>query len=122
MGLSHISIGDLMTFLESIRTCFSKYANFEGTASRSEYWWFALFLFLASAFCSAFSETLQIAFNIATLLPSLAAGARRLHDTDRSGWWQLLGIIPLIGWIVLIVFLAQESRPNRYTESKNVAV
>jgi uncharacterized membrane protein YhaH (DUF805 family) len=109
-----------MTFLESIKTCFSKYATFDGTASRSEYWWFFLFLFLASVFFGVFSEKLQLAFNLLTLLPSLAAATRRLHDTDRSGWWQLLYLIPLIGWIVLIVFLAQESRANRYTNSADI--
>jgi uncharacterized membrane protein YhaH (DUF805 family) len=109
-----------MTFLDSIKTCFSKYATFDGTASRSEYWWFALFLFLGAAFCGVFSSTLQMAFNVATILPSLAAGARRLHDTDRSGWWQLLFLVPLLGWIVLIVFWVQESRPNRYAGSPNL--
>jgi uncharacterized membrane protein YhaH (DUF805 family) len=59
-------------------------------------------------------------FNVATVLPSLAAGARRVHDTDRSGWWQLLVIVPLVGWIVLIVFWVQESRPNRYAGSPNL--
>ena len=103
-----------MTFFESIQTCFRKYATFEGTASRSEYWWFFLFLCLAAFVCGVFSEKLQMAFNLLTLLPSLAAGARRLHDTDRSGWWQLLFFVPLVGWIVLIVFWVQESRPNRY--------
>lgn len=103
-----------MTFFESIQTCFRKYATFEGTASRSEYWWFFLFLCLAAGVCGVFSDKLQVVFNLLTLLPSLAAGARRLHDTDRSGWWQLLFFVPLVGWIVLIVFWVQESRPNRY--------
>ncbi|MGJ7914003.1 DUF805 domain-containing protein [Massilia sp. LXY-6] len=111
-----------MTFLESIKTCFSKYATFEGTASRSEYWWFFLFLCLASLFCGVFSNALQLGFNIATLLPSLAVATRRLHDTDRSGWWQLLYFVPLIGWIILIVFWAQESRLNRYANSRDVYV
>jgi len=111
------STGDPMTFLESIKTCFSKYATFDGTASRSEYWWFALFLVLGAFVCGIFSHKLQIAFNLLTLLPSIAVAARRLHDTDRSGWWQLLYFVPLIGWIVLIVFLVQESRANRYTNS-----
>ena len=106
-----------MTFTESIETCFKKYSVFEGTAVRSEYWWFALFLFLVGAGLSLVSETAAAVFNLATIVPSLAAGARRLHDTDRSGWWQLLMFIPVIGWIVLIVFLAQEGKPNRYGTS-----
>ena len=76
-----------MTFADSIRTCFAKYADFNGTASRSEFWLFYL----------------------AVLLPDLAVGARRLHDTGKSGWWQLLLIVPL-GVIVLIVFWVQESK------------
>lgn len=99
-----------MTFQESIRTCFSKYADFGGRASRSEYWWFMLFIFIASSICSVISQVLGAVFALATLLPCLSAATRRLHDTGRTGWWQLIGLIPLIGFIVLIVFLAQEGR------------
>jgi uncharacterized membrane protein YhaH (DUF805 family) len=109
-----------MTFFESIQTCFRKYATFEGLASRSEYWWFTLFCILTCAFLNIFSDKLGGAFSIATLLPSLAVGARRLHETDRSGWWQLLYFVPLIGWIVLIVFLVQEPRQNRYGSAGDV--
>ncbi|WP_457320852.1 DUF805 domain-containing protein [Roseateles sp. P5_E11] len=98
-----------MTFQESVQTCFSKYVDFSGRASRSEYWWFALFVFGASFVLGMFSQWLNIIFLLGTLLPQLAAATRRLHDTGRSGWWQLIGLIPLIGFIVLIVFLAQES-------------
>jgi len=105
-----------MTFTESIKTCFNKYATFDGTASRSEFWWFMLFLFLASAAANVLSETLGILFNLATILPSLAVACRRLHETDRSGWWQLIWLVPVVGWIILIVFLVQEGRPNRYSQ------
>ena len=105
-----------MTFTDSIKTCFNKYATFEGTASRSEYWWFLLFLVLGSLAANVISETLGALFSLATILPSIAAACRRLHDTDRSGWWQLIWIIPVIGWIILIVFLVQEGRPNRYSQ------
>jgi uncharacterized membrane protein YhaH (DUF805 family) len=103
-----------MTFFESIQTCFSKYATFDGIAQRSEFWWFWLFTAIAGAIAQEISVGLGGVFSLATLLPSLAVGARRLHDTDRSGWWQLLWFVPVIGWIVLIVFLAQDSRQNRY--------
>ena len=99
-----------MTFQESIQVCFKKYADFTGRASRSEYWWFMLFLFLVSAGTSMISQVVSGLFSLATLVPSLAAGARRLHDTNRSGWLQLLWIVPLIGWIIVIVFLVQESK------------
>ena len=105
-----------MTFGESISTCFSKYATFDGRAARSEYWWFVLFTFLASLILGMISETLSGVFSLAVLLPSLAVGARRLHDTDRSGWFLLLWLLPIIGWIVLLFFAAQESKePNRFS-------
>ena len=98
-----------MTFQESIRQCFLKYAEFNGRASRAEYWWFFLFVVLAGAVLSALSNKLAGAFYLATLLPSLAAASRRLHDTERSGWWQLVALLPLVGLIVLLVFLTQKS-------------
>ena len=105
-----------MTFGESIRICFSKYATFEGRASRSEYWWFFLFMFLTSAAANLIGESASGLVSLATLLPSLAVGARRLHDTDRSGWYLLLWLIPIIGWIILIIWMIQEARePNRFS-------
>jgi len=107
-----------MTFGQSIKTCFSKYADFNGRASRSEYWWWVLFVFLVSGATGIVSESLSGIFTLAILLPYLAVGARRLHDTDRSGWLLLLNLIPLIGWIILIVFFIQEGKePNRFGSS-----
>ncbi len=107
-----------MTFGESISTCFTKYADFSGRASRSEYWWWFLFTFLASAATGIVNDTLSALFSLGVMLPSLAAGARRLHDTDRSGWLLLLWLIPLIGWIILIVWMVQDSKePNRFSSA-----
>lgn len=104
-----------MTFTESVRTCLQKYANFDGVASRSEFWWWTLFCAVAGLVIGAVSGTLSLVFNLAVLLPSIAVMARRLHDTDRSGWWQLLMLIPLIGMIVVLVFCAQPAkRPTRF--------
>lgn len=104
-----------MTFGESIRTCFSKYATFEGRATRSEFWWFFLFTFLVSAATGIVSETLSALFSLGVLLPSLAVGARRLHDVNKSGWFLLLWLIPVIGWIVLLVWAIQDGKePNRF--------
>ncbi|MFA6179245.1 MAG: DUF805 domain-containing protein [Candidatus Methylopumilus sp.] len=105
-----------MTFSESIQACFSKYADFNGRAKRPEYWWFALFTLLVSLGLGIVSDIVSALFSLATLLPSLAVGARRLHDTKRSGWWQLLWLVPVIGWIVIIVFLVQEgsTEANEY--------
>ena len=98
-----------MSFGESIRVCFNKYADFNGTASRPEFWWFQLFIILVAAALGLFSTTLASLFYLAVLLPDLAVGARRLHDTGKSGWWQLLLIVPL-GIIVLIVFWVMEPK------------
>jgi uncharacterized membrane protein YhaH (DUF805 family) len=104
-----------MNFGDAIRSCFSKYASFEGRASRSEYWWWLLFTVLASMAAGIVSDKLSALFSLAVLLPSLAVGARRLHDTNRSGWFLLLWLLPLIGWLVLWLWAAQEARePNRF--------
>ncbi|WP_304050614.1 DUF805 domain-containing protein, partial [Jatrophihabitans endophyticus] len=110
--------------MTSIRTVFSKYAVFNGRARRSEYWWFALFGLIIGVIVDiidAVANTFVIALlvELALLLPSLAVGARRLHDTSRTGWWLLIGLIPLIGAIVLIVFFCTDSTPgaNQYGEN-----
>jgi uncharacterized membrane protein YhaH (DUF805 family) len=99
-----------MTFQESIRVCFTKYADFDGTASRSEYWWFVLFLVLAGAAASVLAESYAAIFFLATLLPLLAAGTRRLRDSGRSGWLQLFALVPVAGIVVLAVYLAQDHK------------
>lgn len=96
-----------MTFTESIKFCLANYANFNGRASRSEYWWFALFLVAGNVVLSMVSDMLGLLFCLGLLVPSIAAAARRLHDTDRSGWFQLIALIPFVGWLVVIYFLAQ---------------
>ncbi len=100
-----------MTFTDAIKTCFNKYATFSGRATRSEYWWFFLFYiiaYIALIALTVVSESLALlalVFSLGMLIPSIAVGARRLHDTDKSAWWLLLGIVPLIG-LLLIYFLA----------------
>ena len=99
-----------MTFAESVSTCLKKYVDFNGVASRSEFWWFILFVFIVAVVLGWASPLLANIFGLAMLLPELAVGARRLNDTGRSGWWQLLLLIPVIGVIILIVFWVQESK------------
>jgi uncharacterized membrane protein YhaH (DUF805 family) len=90
------------------------YAGFSGRARRTEYWMFVLINFLISIAISVVERILGIGavlgilYSLAVLIPGLAVGFRRLHDTNRSGWWVLLALIPIIGWIALIVFAAQE--------------
>ncbi len=101
-----------------------KYATFDGRARRAEYWYFALFNFLIS-FAIGFLEALinpegigvwGLIYSLFIFLPSLAVSIRRMHDTGRSGWWILIGIIPIIGWIIYLVFVCQDSEPgdNQY--------
>jgi uncharacterized membrane protein YhaH (DUF805 family) len=101
-----------MTFVEAVKTCFAKYADFSGKAGRSEFWWWALFNLIGSICLGIIDERLSLAFTVATLLPYVAVSTRRLHDVDKSGWMQLIGFIPIIGWILVIVWLAQDSKPS----------
>lgn len=104
-----------MTFFESIQICFKKFTEFNGRATRSEFWWWALFVFLLSLFGQIIGKSLGSLFSLVTLLPSIAVATRRLHDIGRSGWWQLVGFIPLIGWAVMVFWCAKDSTgPNEY--------
>lgn len=87
------------------------YAVFSGRTSRSEYWSFILINILISAALVAVDTAIgsrlpDVLYGLAMIVPSLAAGCRRLHDTDRTGWWQLLAIIPVLGWLALAVLEA----------------
>jgi len=104
-----------VTFGESIGTCLKKYATFDGRAGRSEYWWFFLFSVLAQAAGHIISPALGGLVALGLLLPGLGVGVRRLHDIGRSGWWLLVGLIPLIGAFVLLYWFVQPSgAPNQY--------
>jgi uncharacterized membrane protein YhaH (DUF805 family) len=96
-----------MNFTDAIKACFAKYANFEGRAKRPEYWWFGLFCLVGALLLEVVSSPASWAFSLATMLPSLSAGTRRLHDINKSGWLQLLWLIPIFGWIYLIYLLVQ---------------
>ena len=93
---------------------FKRYADFTGRATRTEYWMFILFyviIYLVLAAVDAFFQTfiLALIFTIVLFVPSISIATRRLHDTGRSGWWQLVALIPLVGLIVLIVLLVLDS-------------
>lgn len=108
-----------------------KYATFTGRARRKEYWMYWLIYVLISIvlmFVDGIAGTLNAdtgtglfssIFMLGTLLPSLAVTVRRLHDTDRNGWWILLGFIPLIGGLILLIFTVKAGDPaeNRYGSS-----
>jgi uncharacterized membrane protein YhaH (DUF805 family) len=95
-----------------------KYAVFTGRARRKEYWMFALFNLIIAVVIALIEGVIESngllvnLYSLAVLLPSLAVSVRRLHDTGRSGWFLLLALIPVIGSIVLLVFMVQDSKPG----------
>jgi len=112
-----------MDMQTAVRTVLGKYATFTGRAGRPEYWWWVLAtlilfsilhvidgaifapMFGFPAFSAEAGQPLSAIASLALLLPNLAVAARRLHDTDRSGWWLLLSLIPILGTLVLLYFL-----------------
>lgn len=125
-----------MTFTAAVRSVLTQYVGFSGRARRSEYWWYFLFTLLVSIVTAILDTALGTNFedssngviglivSLALLLPGLAVAVRRLHDTDRSGWWLLIGLIPIIGAIVLLVFFVQNGTagPNSFgPDPKDVA-
>jgi len=128
-----------MGFGEAVRSFFANYANFKGRARRSEYWFIQLFLVLTNLAAAIIDLALMdgdterfianggggivgLVWILATIVPALAVLFRRLHDTSRSAWWALIGLIPLAGGIVLLVFSVLDSHPgeNKYGASPKV--
>ena len=110
-----------MNFSQAISSGFENYTNFRGRAVRSEYWYWSLFNVLVTAAgwivdSSIRTSLVSALIGLALFLPGLAVTFRRLHDTDHSGWWIWIAIIPIIGFIVMLVFLtkAGDPAPNRY--------
>ena len=111
-------------FVEALK----KYAVFSGRSRRKEYWYFVLFVVIISIALSLIDSLigaydrssgaglLSTIFSLAVLIPSIAVSVRELHDIDRTGWWVLISLITLIGWIVLLVFHFQDGAPgtNRF--------
>ncbi len=110
-----------MNFGQAISSGFSNYVQFSGRAIRSEYWYWVLFTVVGSIVAGIIDAVLGITvidplFGLATILPSIAVAIRRLHDLDRTGWWIFLSLIPLIGWIILIIWYCTRGTigPNRF--------
>lgn len=110
--------------MEWFMKALKQYAVFQGRAQRKEYWYYILF-FILFAIVVAIVESalgltdpemgsgpLSLVYSLALLVPSIAVAVRRLHDTGRSGWWILIGLIPVVGAIVLIVFYVFDSEPG----------
>ncbi len=87
------------------------YADFHGRATRQEFWMYVLIYVIIYVILAMVNNVLTLVYSLALLVPGIAITARRLHDTGLSGWWQLLGLIPLIGWIIVIVLCVRKSNP-----------
>ena len=111
----------------AVNTVLSKYATFTGRASRSEFWWWILAVFLTLIVFGIVDailfgtgpeagQPISALVSLGLLLPNIAVGARRMHDIGKSGWWLLIGLIPVIGFFVLLYFYVQPSEPetNQY--------
>ncbi len=107
----------------------NKYATFSGRARRSEYWWWYLFITIIGIVASILDRAIGLTYSdltvgggwLATItgivffIPTLAVSIRRLHDTSKSGWWILIGLVPLIGWLILLWFYVTDSdADNQY--------
>lgn len=115
--------------VEAVKKFFRNYANFNGRSTRGDYWWVvlasALFGFVVGFVCGLMGDTgvkmastIMGIYSLAILVPSLALTVRRLHDTNKSGWFILIGLIPAVGGIILLVFLCLDSvnEGNQYGE------
>ena len=121
-----------MTFGQSVRTCFQKYVTFSGRARRSEYWWWWLFTVIAGTVAVLADNALGLHISTTAgadkvgwisalltlflVLPTIAVTFRRLHDTGRSGWWWLLGLLCCVGELIVFFFCISDSEPaaNQY--------
>ena len=128
----------VMGFSVAIKSFWSNYATFKGRARRSEYWYIQLFLVLTNLAVAAIDLVLMngdvdrfitnggggivgLLWILVTIVPALAVLVRRLHDTGKSGWWILIGLVPFVGTIVLFVFtvLNSEAGENKFGASPN---
>ena len=125
-----------MDFMQSVSVCFSKYITFKGRAQRAEFWWFVLFIVIGNAVMGALDSSIfgksifflagqEFSYNagffgnifaLLTFLPMWGVQVRRLHDIGKSGWWLLLCLIPLIGFIILLIWMIRqgETAENQY--------
>jgi transcriptional regulator with XRE-family HTH domain len=96
------------TPLSVIKDCFVQFADFTGTASKYDYWWFLVFVLLVSALAEIISPALRQFVTVLILLPFLAVGTRRLNDAGQNVWWQLMYLVPF-GFVVVLFFMAKDS-------------
>ena len=98
-----------MNIIEATKLFFTRYVDFNGRSRRSEYWWAYLAVVIISAVLTVVLGELAYIWSLATLVPQIAITIRRLHDIGKSGWWYLICLIPLVGAIILLVFMCLDS-------------
>lgn len=112
-----------ISFAEAVKSCFNKYADFNGRSPRAEYWYFALFnvavvmvLAVLGAIIGKLFMYVYYAYVLTILVPSIAVSIRRMHDIGRSGWWVLISLVPFIGsiWYIVLAALPSQLGPNQY--------
>lgn len=111
-----------MSFFDAVKSAFSNYCKFDGRARRSEYWYFVLFNAIVSVILSLLGQKsnvfmiLSCVFSLAVLLPELGLSWRRMHDIGKSGAWNFLVLVPIVGTIIVIIWSCRDSEPgtNQY--------
>lgn len=110
-----------MGFIDAVKLGYSNYVNFSDRACRSEYWYWVLFIIIGTIVTYIIDAVIGVRitstiFSLGSILPALAVAVRRLHDLDRSGWWIFLGLIPLVGAIILLIWYCSKGTdgPNRF--------
>ena len=99
-------------FLEAVKRAFQHYADFNGRARRSEYWWFTLFNIIVGSIIGAIAPESSWIWTLIVLVPGTALVVRRLHDVGRSGWFYLWILVPLAGYIIMLIQLLKDSAPD----------
>lgn len=111
-----------MDFMTAVRSCLSRYTDFEGRSQRSEFWWFFLFNIIGSAVANAIDTAilgfpvLGILWSLGLLIPGIAVSIRRMHDLDKSGWWIFIVLVPVVGFLIYLYWVVQRGTvgPNRF--------
>lgn len=111
-----------MSFVDAIKVCFNKYCCFSGRASRAEYWWWVLFTFIVGVvlgwleFTGTAGKIIYGLVNLALILPNLGVSVRRMHDIGKGGGYIFINLIPIVGWILWIIWCVKQSEPmpNRF--------
>ena len=124
----------MVSYIDAIRFGFQKYRDFSGRSTKSEYWKWFFFMLIGILILSIVDIRMHTynfrtggglisgLFRVIALIPSLSLGARRLHDINRTGWWQLLLFVPVVGWIVLLLLAAKDGDigKNRYGQDPHI--